>query len=203
MSYDYKISDLKYRINGLVPKEVCEYFIKVFEENPDFIEKENSYKFKSNRSEQDDYLALNLSNSTLKDKKFKVVLNRALFYINIMMQNYVLYIKNGISPDFSDVFFKHTNAVRILKYNTGAFIKDHSDSGHDHVDVAGTLTRGSCTLNLNEDYEGGTFKFFNGQIKEDFKTGDAMFFPADTFWLHGTEPVTKGTRYCINCFLHA
>ena len=58
-------------------------------------------------------------------------------------------------------------------------------------------------LNLNEDYEGGEFRFFDGQIKEVFKTGDAMLFPAEPIWIHGTEPVTKGTRYSINCFLHS
>jgi len=203
MSYDYKISDLKYRIDGLVPQKECDFFIKFFEENPDFIEKERSYKFKSGKLEEDNFYSLNLNNCVLEDKKYKVVLDKALFYINIMVQNYVLYIKKGISPDFSDIFFRHTHAVRILKYNVGSFIKDHSDSAADPVDAGGILTRGSCTLNLNEGYEGGSFRFFNGQLKEDFKTGDAMFFPADTFWLHGTEPITKGTRYCINCFLHA
>ena len=76
----------------------------------------------------------------------------------------------------------------------GQSIIDHSD-----VDYR---TRASCTLNLNEDYEGGEFRFFNGQIKESFKTGDAILFPAEPIWIHGTEPIIKGTRYAINCFLH-
>ena len=29
-----------------------------------------------------------------------------------------------------------------------------------------------------------------------------MLFPAEPIWIHGTEPITKGTRYSINCFLH-
>jgi predicted 2-oxoglutarate/Fe(II)-dependent dioxygenase YbiX len=85
--------------------------------------------------------------------------------------------------------------VRILKYDKGQFIKDHCD-------VNGSI-RASCTLNLNEDYEGGEFRFFNGQIKHSFKTGDAMIFPAEPIWIHGTEPITKGARYSINCFLHS
>ena len=35
-----------------------------------------------------------------------------------------------------------------------------------------------------------------------FKTGDAIIFPAEPIWIHGTEPITKGSRYSINCFLH-
>jgi len=57
------------------------------------------------------------------------------------------------------------------------------------------------SINLKDDYEGGEFRFFDGQIKEVFKTGDAMLFPAEPIWIHGTEPITKGTRYSINCFL--
>ena len=85
--------------------------------------------------------------------------------------------------------------IRILKYEKGQSIKDH-------IDVAGSI-RASCTLNLNEDYEGGEFRFFNGQEKISFKTGDALIFPAEPIWIHGTEPITKGVRYSINCFLHA
>ena len=28
-----------------------------------------------------------------------------------------------------------------------------------------------------------------------------MLFPAEPVWIHGTEPITKGARYTINCFL--
>ena len=34
-----------------------------------------------------------------------------------------------------------------------------------------------------------------------YKTGDAMIFPAEPIWIHGTEPITKGIRYSVNCFL--
>ena len=113
-----------------------------------------------------------------------------------MIANYVLYIKSKkISPTFSDFLINSSQNIRILKYKKGQSIKDHTD-----VDAK---IRASCTLNLNEDYEGGEFRFFDGQIKEVFKTGDAMLFPAEPIWIHGTEPVTKGTRYSINCFLHS
>tara|TARA_R100000084_G_C4511296_1_gene82591 strand:- start:172 stop:513 length:342 start_codon:yes stop_codon:yes gene_type:complete len=111
-----------------------------------------------------------------------------------MITNYVTYIKfKKICPTFSDFLINSSDNIRILKYEKGSSIKDHTD-------VANTI-RASCTLNLNEGYEGGEFRFFDGQIKETFKTGDAMIFPAEPIWIHGTEPVTKGIRYSINCFL--
>ena len=116
-------------------------------------------------------------------------------YIGIMITNYVFYIQNTVCPTFDKNLIADSINIRILKYEEGQYIKDHADVTRN--------IRASCTLNLNEDYEGGEFRFFNGQEKISFKTGDALIFPAEPIWIHGTEPITKGVRYSINCFLHA
>ena len=61
MPYNHKISDLKYIINGLVPKTVCQKIIEIFEKYPELLHLENSYKFKTNKKEIDDFDCLNLS----------------------------------------------------------------------------------------------------------------------------------------------
>jgi len=193
MSFDHKITDLKYRINGLVPKNVCQKLIKTFEKYSELSTIEGSYKFKSEKAQMDNFKCLNLSAIVNPNDDIKEAFDISKMYISIMITNYILHIKKNISPTFNDYFFNNTNNVRIIKYKKGEFIDDHSDVGEN--------IRASCTLNLNEDYEGGEFRFFNGLIKESFKTGDAMLFPAEPIWIHGTEPVTKGTRYSINCFL--
>ena len=111
-----------------------------------------------------------------------------------MITNYVLHIQQNICSTFNSYLIGKSSNIRIIKYKEGQFIKDHTD--------VGSYTRASCTLNLNEDYEGGEFRFFNGNIKDSLKTGEAMLFPAEPIWIHGTEPITKGTRYSINCFLN-
>ena len=192
---EHKISDLKYRINGLVPVNVCQKIINIFEKYPEFHFIEESYKFKTNKHEMDNFKSLNLSAINNPNEDILYALNNARIYIGTMIANYVLHIKSKkISPTFSDKLISSSSNIRILKYDVGQSIKDHSD-------VGGTI-RASCTLNLNENYEGGEFRFFDGQIKEVFKTGDAMLFPAEPIWIHGTEPVTKGIRYSINCFLN-
>ena len=40
--YNPKITDLKFHINKLVPKDVCNYFIKVFKDNENEAIPENS-----------------------------------------------------------------------------------------------------------------------------------------------------------------
>ena len=194
MSYDHKISDLKYRINGLVPKNTCENIIEIFEKYPELTMFEESYKYKTKTIEDDNFNSLDLSKIKNPNEDILYALNEAKKYISIMITNYVLYIKSKkISPDFDKGLISYSSNIRILRYQKNQFIKDH-------IDVDGTV-RASCTLNLNQNYEGGEFRFFDGQIKEKFKTGDAMLFPAEPIWIHGTEPITKGTRYSINCFL--
>ena len=89
--------------------------------------------------------------------------------------------------------FKYSHDYRLLKYEKGAKIHPHTD--HDsHV-------YGSITFNLNEDYEGGDFKFFNGNHTVSLAKGDVMLFPADYFWVHEVTPILSGVRYSTNSFL--
>tara|TARA_R100000935_G_scaffold52073_1_gene79033 strand:- start:675 stop:1289 length:615 start_codon:yes stop_codon:yes gene_type:complete len=194
--FDYKIGDLKYQIDGLVPKDVCNYFINFYKENENksLIIKEESYKFKSNTIEPDNFNSLNLSEISLTNDSFIKPLELAKKYVAIMITNYVLHIQKNICPTFNMNYVTQTQNIRILKYKEGEFIGDHSDMDEK--------IRASCTLNLNEDYEGGEFRLFNGREKLSFKTGDALFFPAEPIWIHGTEPIKSGTRYSINCFLY-
>tara|TARA_R100001509_G_scaffold134342_1_gene87907 strand:+ start:530 stop:1117 length:588 start_codon:yes stop_codon:yes gene_type:complete len=195
MAFDSKILDLKYHVNGLMTETVCQFFIKFFEQNVGLSSSEQSYKYKEKKRVEDSFKCINLSELKNTDNKFIKPFDLAREYIGICVSNYVSHIQNKICPTFSDRLINRTSNIRILRYQKGENIKDHSD--------VGPHTRASITINLNEDYEGGEFRFFDGRVKESLKTGDAMIFPAEPIWIHGTEPVTKGTRYCINCFLHA
>ena len=194
MNYNHKISDLRYRINGLVPKNHCKQLIDIFEKYPELNGLECSYKYKTKSNEFDNFKCLNLSRIDNPNEDIQYALNTVKNYINIMVINYVTYIQSKrISPTFNNHLINSSQNIRIIKCEEGQCIKDHCDV-HENI-------RASCTLNLNEDYEGGEFRFFDGQIKHSFKTGDAMIFPAEPIWIHGTEPITKGARYSINCFL--
>jgi predicted 2-oxoglutarate/Fe(II)-dependent dioxygenase YbiX len=82
-----------------------------------------------------------------------------------------------------------------MKYETGAEIHPHSDHAPG--------TYGSISFNLNDNYEGGEFKFFNGNYTIPLNKGDALIFPADYFWVHEVTKVTKGERYSINSFIRS
>ena len=192
--FKHRISDLKFRIDKLVPADVCKYFIDFYEKNTKHATPEDSYKFQTKQKSWDNYRCINLTQLYERDKTFFKPLDLAKRYITLMITNYSLYIQREICSTYDMNLISNSYNIRILKYEKGQSIKDH-------IDVTGTI-RASCTLNLNEDYEGGEFRFFNGQEKITLKTGDALIFPAEPIWIHGTEPITKGVRYSINCFLH-
>jgi hypothetical protein len=191
-----KIKELIFRQNNLLPKEKCEYLIDIFEKYSSKSTIENSLKFneveKNPFQKEDNYKCLNLSNF-YEIEDIKKAADLASFYISLMILNYINFLKINISKAITDMFINKTSNIRILKYSKGEHIIDH-------LDVEPSI-RASCTLNLNSDYTGGEFTFFSGKHIETFKRGDAMIFPAEPIWIHGTKPILSGTRYSINCFL--
>ena len=156
---------------------------------------ESSYKYSNdsdNKLEKDNCNFLNVS--LLRGRpEFVKPYQTILKYLRIVLTRYEAYLRTSLCPVYENTFMTHTNNIRIIKYDVGQLIKDHSD-----VD---TNIRGSLTINLNDDYEGGEFRFFGGQVKVNLSEGEAMLFPAEPVWIHGNEPITKGARYSINCFL--
>ena len=196
MSYDHKIIDQKYHLKGLINKNICNELIQFYEDNLSDVVKEGSYKFNQdsslNTKVEDNCGFLNISLHK-NEKKYEQAYTTILKYLRIVLVNHEIYIRNNFCPTYENVFMNKTDKIRIIKYEVGESIKDHTD-----VDQT---NRGSLTINLNDDYEGGEFRFFGGQVKVTLSAGEAMLFPAEPLWIHDTEPITKGARYTINCFL--
>jgi predicted 2-oxoglutarate/Fe(II)-dependent dioxygenase YbiX len=55
----------------------------------------------------------------------------------------------------------------------------------------------STVLFLNDDFEGGDFVFPEFRVRVRPEPGMLVCFPSTHEYLHGVEPVTKGTRYSI------
>ena len=190
--------DLVYRLNGLVSKKSCDYFISSFENNIKLVVSESSLKYGGEHDGKivaDNFASLPL-HSYLDNKDMRAVYDLACVYLDTALVNYVSHLKKNICSTILKSQYNCPTAVRILRYQKGSQILDHSDASNE-----GRAIYASCTLNLNNDYTGGDFSFFNGRHLETFSTGDAMVFPASPLWIHGTKPIISGTRYCINAFI--
>tara|TARA_R110000822_G_scaffold40106_1_gene109457 strand:- start:272 stop:817 length:546 start_codon:yes stop_codon:yes gene_type:complete len=91
------------------------------------------------------------------------------------------------------------NQIDLLKYEVGGKYEIHTDHFYQ---LQRTLT---FILNLNEDYEGGDFVFYNQDNTEmkrvKCKTATCIMFPSNFQYPHRIEPITKGTRYSIVAWL--
>lgn len=89
------------------------------------------------------------------------------------------------------------NQVDILKYSENGKYEIHTD--HDSTQVRGV----TAIINLNDEYEGGNFVFFDpmkkGEVVKtiELKKGSVLFFPSNFLYPHSIQPVTKGTRYSL------
>jgi len=83
----------------------------------------------------------------------------------------------------------------LLRYPTGTRCLEHVDSYDQRPRTV------SCSIALNNDYQGGRFTFFDGQVKHRVPAGSALMFPSNFMYPHGVEEITQGTRYSIITWL--
>lgn len=86
------------------------------------------------------------------------------------------------------------SGYNLLRYKTGGFYKEHTDSGSSFRTVA-------MSINLNDDYEGGNMVFFNEEVTISCGLGSVIIFPANFMYPHQIMEVTKGIRYSIVTWL--
>jgi predicted 2-oxoglutarate/Fe(II)-dependent dioxygenase YbiX len=99
---------------------------------------------------------------------------------------------NNLIPTFGiDI----DTGYQLLRYKEGEFYIQHTDSFKEQQRSL------SCSIQLNEDYEGGEFAFFDREMMIRTKPGSAIVFPSNFMYPHEIMPVIKGTRYSIITWL--
>jgi len=83
----------------------------------------------------------------------------------------------------------------LLRYREGQFYVQHTDHFKENPRVV------SCSICLNDDYEGGEFAFFDRNKVIKPKKGSAIMFPSSFMFPHEVMPVIKGNRYAIITWL--
>jgi predicted 2-oxoglutarate/Fe(II)-dependent dioxygenase YbiX len=104
----------------------------------------------------------------------------------------VIKIYSEICPHFQiDV----DTGYQLLRYREGEFYTQHTDSFKEQQRSL------SCSIQLNEDYEGGEFAFFDREMMIRSKKGSVIVFPSNFMYPHEIMPVISGTRYSIITWL--
>lgn len=77
----------------------------------------------------------------------------------------------------------------------------HTDTHEFDAESPGPKFRLTCTVYLNDDYEGGEISFLNEEDAEVVtwrpRAGDVIVFPSGQPFFHGVHPVLSGNRYIV------
>lgn len=152
----------------------------------------------------------NKSNQTGKvewmvDKKFRdtQMVNVSKECFDIVIDLYRDTVKNIINP-FYEFEIRDSEIPQILSYDVGGHYQPHTDGESVWVTPNGeniwrksTERDLSTVLFLNDNFEGGEFVFPELKIRIRPEPGMLICFPSTHEYVHGVEPVTKGTRYSM------
>ena len=182
-----KLTDLILHVPNFLSADQCDLLINEFNKKNNEAELEHCPEANTNIDTYSTYHRIILQPGT---EAHQLVKNST----ETMIKRYMLYLDTFNSFHVGirrSMLYSHM--YRLLKYEKGAKIHQHTD--HD------AYIYGSCTFNLNDDYDGGDFVFFKGEYRKRLGRGDAMIWPADYFWVHEVEEITNGVRYSTNSFL--
>jgi hypothetical protein len=92
---------------------------------------------------------------------------------------------------FPEAKIQQDSGYTLLRYQEEEFYSRHTDSFLQAPRAV------SCSFSLNDDYAGGEWGFFDGQIKMKPPKGSAVMFPSNFMFPHEIFKVTRGVRYSI------
>ena len=112
-------------------------------------------------------------------------------------------VKNIINP-FYDITIRDSEIPQVLKYQVGGHYNPHVDGQSLWKSPEGDIFWRKSTdrdlstvIFLNDDFEGGDFVFPDYRLRIRPEPGLLVCFPSTHHYLHGVEPVTRGTRYSM------
>lgn len=126
--------------------------------------------------------SINISTSKVSKKKKKIDNDICNYMHKIVKEEVQIYPELTITQD---------SGYNLLRYTKGQFYIQHVDNCKEYPREL------SCSIILNDDYEGGEFSFFNNTEKYKLTKGSVIVFPSNFLFPHQILPVTEGVRYSI------
>lgn len=187
----FNITDLIYRVPNFLTDIECQSLIEEYERRSNEYMLEHCPEANTGIDTYSSFKVLNLNKNT---SNFELVFKKTEEAINQYF-DYLQTFNAFHMPLIRQASMLYSHSYRLMKYDVGSKIHPHTD--HD------PFVYGSITFNLNDEYAGGTFSFFNGQYEVELKKGEMMIWPADYFWVHEVKPIETGVRYSTNGFLQS
>jgi predicted 2-oxoglutarate/Fe(II)-dependent dioxygenase YbiX len=189
ISSQNKLEDFIKVFDDVLDLQVCDLILEEYQNSNEW---GNSSIGTHHQVNQDirNCMQIQLSNNEIINKNYDVRSNldaNIFKSVNQAMKKY-----SELFPTFHvDV----DTGYQLLCYKENQFYTQHTDSFKEEQRSL------SCSIQLNEDYDGGEFAFFDREMMIRSKKGSAIVFPSNFMYPHEIMPVIRGTRYSIVTWL--
>ena len=170
----------------VVPEDLCDAIIKEYSNSNEWKLAETGGGLQTNVRNVDEIPMS--QDAIIGDSQLRRQLDDRLF-------ESVSSVSKKYHEDFKHFVINVDTGYQLLRYKEGQFYTQHTDS---FITQQRSL---SCSLILNDDYEGGEFCFWDGTMMHKPPKGAALVFPSNFMYPHEIRPVTKGERYSIITWL--
>jgi len=168
--------------DNIISNELCDQIIEEFKD--DDWKRSGIGKDSEINDEIRNCFSIAMYKAYVKNPTYRIELDKKIFHsMSKALQNY--------TADFANLNVVDDTGYDLLRYTEGQFYVQHVDSFKDQNRAL------TCSLILNDDYEGGEFAFFDREMKFKLKKGQAIMFPSNFMFPHEILPVKSGTRYSI------
>ena len=169
--------------NDAITSEFCDQIIGEYDD-PDDWKTGTINDYEVNDYRKCEVVYLSLDETLERNLKTRKKIDEKLYkIISDLLEEY---LKKYNSLGY--IRIKEDTGYMLLRYKTGDYVKKHVDTSSEQHRTL------SCSLILNDDYEGGEISFFDGEVKPNLKKGDLLIFPSSFTYPHEVLPVKSGTR---------
>jgi Rps23 Pro-64 3,4-dihydroxylase Tpa1-like proline 4-hydroxylase len=179
-----KLLDYIHVFENIIPDELCDLIVREYKNTKDLLYATIGYGIEDREIRNVRGTLLSDTSVIAENQELRKTIDDKIHQCLIVaMQKY-----NAIH---NLVVISRDSGFNFLQYDVGNFYKKHVDSFTAEPRAI------SCSIALNDDFEGGEFTFFDNEIKYNLKKGSVLMFPSNFMYPHEVLPVTKGTRFSI------
>lgn len=181
-----KLKDFIYVFDNVINEKICDSIIEEYENKEEWRDGLIGNAMVNKEARNCERIGISTSEVINKNYNSRKLIDDQIF-------NSVSYIINEVRNKNKNLNISEDTGYYLLKYDTGGFIKEHVDSSSSVKNDRYM----SCSICLNDDYKGGDFCFFEGELKYKLKKGSAIIFPSFFLFPHEILEITEGKRYSI------
>jgi len=171
--------------DDILTKEECDYIISEYKDAAEWRTSEIGVNGNQNTSVRNcDIINISLGHVIASNQDVRKKIDDILFNKSAdAAKKYIV--------DFPECFLQSDSGYDLLRYQEGGYYIQHTDSFKTQPRTI------SMSFNLNDDYVGGEFAFFDREMQIRTRPGSVIVFPSNFMYPHEVMPVVKGTRYSI------